>query len=62
MVRRVVDECSRLDVRGSTRSCPVQRAPHLDVDDIAGAVELIVTWPPRTAVNEMIVRPTEQES
>ncbi|MFE7993918.1 oxidoreductase, partial [Streptomyces shenzhenensis] len=42
-----------------TRDAP---APYLDVDDIAGAVEFIVTRPPRMAVNEVIVRPTEQES
>jgi len=33
----------------------------LQADDIAGAIGFIVTRPRRVAVNEMLVRPTEQE-
>lgn len=44
---------------GDSTAAPV---PYLDVDDIAGAVEFIVTRPPRMAVNEVIVRPTLQVS
>jgi NADP-dependent 3-hydroxy acid dehydrogenase YdfG len=33
----------------------------LHAEDIAGAIEYIVTRPRRVAINEMLVRPTEQE-
>lgn len=41
---------------------PGAPAPYLDVDDLAGAVEYMVTRPPRMAVNEMILRPTQAVS
>jgi NADP-dependent 3-hydroxy acid dehydrogenase YdfG len=34
---------------------------HLEPDDIADAIAYIVTRPRRVAVNEMLVRPTEQD-
>ncbi|WP_238005787.1 SDR family oxidoreductase [Dactylosporangium sp. AC04546] len=55
-------EAAVLASRRAGRDTPDAPAPYLDVDDIAGAVEFIVTRPARMAVNEMIVRPTEQES
>jgi NADP-dependent 3-hydroxy acid dehydrogenase YdfG len=33
----------------------------LQADDIAEAIEFVVTRPPRVAINEILVRPTEQE-
>ena len=33
----------------------------LEADDIADAITYIVTRPRRMAINEMLVRPTEQE-
>ena len=33
----------------------------LEAEDIAEAIEFIVTRPRRVAVNEVLVRPTEQE-
>jgi len=33
----------------------------LEAEDIAEAIEFVVTRPPRVAVNEVLVRPTEQE-
>ncbi|MGN6586313.1 MAG: SDR family NAD(P)-dependent oxidoreductase [Solirubrobacterales bacterium] len=33
----------------------------LEAEDIADAIEYVVTRPPRVAVNEVLVRPTEQE-
>jgi len=33
----------------------------LQAEDIADAIEFVVTRPPRVAVNEVLVRPTEQE-
>lgn len=44
------------------KDTPAAPTPYLDVDDIAGAVEFMVTRPPRMAVNEVIVRPTLQVS
>jgi NADP-dependent 3-hydroxy acid dehydrogenase YdfG len=33
----------------------------LEAEDIADAIEYVVTRPPRVAINEVLVRPTEQE-
>ena len=33
----------------------------LQAEDIAGAIEYVVTRPPRMAVDEVLVRPTQQE-
>jgi NADP-dependent 3-hydroxy acid dehydrogenase YdfG len=33
----------------------------LEAEDIADAIIYIVTWPRHGAVNEMLIRPTEQE-
>jgi NADP-dependent 3-hydroxy acid dehydrogenase YdfG len=44
--------------RGTVEEPP----PCMEVDDIAGAVDYIVTRPPRMSVNEMILRPTLQVS
>jgi NADP-dependent 3-hydroxy acid dehydrogenase YdfG len=49
-------------MRRSGRSTEAAEAPFMDVEDISGAVEYIVTRPPRMAVNEMILRPTLQVS
>jgi NADP-dependent 3-hydroxy acid dehydrogenase YdfG len=34
----------------------------LEAEDIADAIEYIVTRPRRVSINELLVRPTEQES
>lgn len=33
----------------------------LEAEDIAGAIQYIVTRPRRVALNEILIRPTEQE-
>jgi NADP-dependent 3-hydroxy acid dehydrogenase YdfG len=51
-------------VRAEVREQAAQRFANmerLEADDIADAITYIVTRPRRMAINEMLVRPTEQE-
>jgi len=51
-------------VRAEVREQAAQRfanVERLEADDIAGAITFVVTRPRRMAINEILVRPTEQE-
>jgi NADP-dependent 3-hydroxy acid dehydrogenase YdfG len=50
----------RPEVRGAVRK-RLESMECLDADDIAEAIEYIVSRPRRMAINEILVRPTEQE-
>jgi NADP-dependent 3-hydroxy acid dehydrogenase YdfG len=40
----------------------LSRVERLAAEDIADAIGYIMTRPPRVAVNEVLIRPTEQEA
>ena len=51
-------------VRDEVRESVMQRfvgVERLEADDIADAISYIVTRPRRIAINEVLIRPTEQE-
>jgi NADP-dependent 3-hydroxy acid dehydrogenase YdfG len=51
-------------VRAEVREQAAQRfanVERLEADDIADAITYVVTRPRRMAINEILVRPTEQE-
>ena len=52
---------NRPEVREHDRARLRRRQTRLQADDIAAAVLYAVTQPPPSAVNEMLIRPTEQE-
>jgi NADP-dependent 3-hydroxy acid dehydrogenase YdfG len=52
-------------VREAVRQQSLQRfagVEQLTADDIADAIQYIVTRPRRVAINELLIRPTEQEA
>jgi NADP-dependent 3-hydroxy acid dehydrogenase YdfG len=51
---------NRAEVRGEIEK-RFENMEVLRAEDIAGAIEYVVTRPPHMAVNEVLVRPTEQE-
>jgi NADP-dependent 3-hydroxy acid dehydrogenase YdfG len=56
--------CARLHLRPETAEQAAQRfgkIEKLEADDIAEAIAYIVTRPRRVAVNEVLIRPTEQQ-
>lgn len=53
-----LDSHNRPEILESLRS---QSGPRLEAGDIADAIAYIVTRPRHVAVNELLIRPTEQE-
>lgn len=47
-------------VTGASSGIGVPEAKPMQADDIAAAVRYAVTQPPHVAVNEILIRPTEQ--
>ena len=69
-MKYTADEPGRVDtelqshLRPEVREASMRRfegVEPLKANDIAGAIEYIVTRPRHVAVNELVVRPTEQE-
>ncbi|WP_018333343.1 SDR family NAD(P)-dependent oxidoreductase [Actinomycetospora chiangmaiensis] len=51
-----------LAAEGATVALFARRRDELEAGDIADAIRDIVSRPPCTAINEVLVRPVEQES
>ena len=47
--------------RGAREPCAASSGRRMEAEDIADAITYIVTRPRHVAVNEMLIRPTEQE-